>query len=218
MKHLLSIIVSIACLLVSLHAQAQLEGVEYDWKLRLNKAGIQVFTSKVPGSAFKATRSTMVVEASPASIVALLMDLENCKKWTSTCVQARVIKNVSASENYVYSVTDVPFPLKSRDMVGHITWEVDAESGKVSSTGRALPDEIELKKGLVRVEHADSNWHFTPLSAGQTLIENYTHVDPNGPVPAFLVNLLLVNTPYKSLYNIRKRLKEGVYDKAELPF
>ena len=49
LKHLLSIIVSIACLLVSLHAQAQVEGVEYDWKLRLNKAGIQVFTSKVPG-------------------------------------------------------------------------------------------------------------------------------------------------------------------------
>jgi len=218
LKHLLKILAFGICLVFSLLCQAQVEGTVYDWKLRTDKSGIKVFTSSVPDSAFKATRAVMAVDAHPASIVALIMDLENCRKWIKSCKKARVLEDVSPTENYVYSITRVPFPFKSRDMVGHIVWKVDSQTGKITATGRAMPDRVAPEKGLVRVKHADSNWHFTPLENGKTLVENYTHVDPNGPIPAFLVNLLLVSTPYNSLKGMRKRLKEGVYDKAELPF
>lgn len=218
MKQLLLIFVAGTFLLQALLSQAQVEGVEYDWKRRLDKSGIQIYTSKVAGSAFKATRAVMVVDASPASLVALVMDLENCKTWAKSCKKAYILKSFSSTENYVYSIANAPFPIKSRDMIGHVTWKIDSQTGKVSATGRAKPDAMEPQKGLVRVQHADSNWHFTPLPDGKTRVENYTHVDPNGPIPAFLVNLLLVGTPYKSLKGMRKRLSEGLYDDAELPF
>lgn len=218
LKSLLAIVAFSIFFVSSWQCQAQVVGLEYDWKLRIDKSGIKVFTSEVPGSEFKATLATMTVEAPPANIVALIMDLENCKKWIKSCKSARVLENISPTENYVYSVTRVPFPFKSRDMVGHVIWKVDSLTGKVTATGRATPDKLELKKGLIRIDHADSNWHFTPQADGTTLVENYTHFDPNGPVPAFLVNLLLVGTPFTSLRAMRERLKEGVYDKAELPF
>ena len=217
-KHFFGVLALSICLMGSLQVQAQVEGIDYDWKLKTDKSGIKVFTSNVPGSAFRATLATMTVDAFPASIVALIMDLENCKKWIKSCKKARVLEDISATENYVYSVTSVPFPMKSRDMIGHVVWEVNSQTGKVTATGRAIPDRLELKKGLIRIEHADSNWHFTPLADGKTLVENYTHVDPNGPVPAFLVNLLLVGTPYNTFKGLRQRLKEGHYDNANLPF
>jgi len=217
-KFPLLILVASVCLSFAASSLAQLENVEYNWKRKLNKSGIQVFTSKVPGSPFKATRSVMTVDSRPASIVALIMDLENCKKWVKSCKKAHVLKRFSPSEAYVYSITNAPFPIASRDMIGHITWDVDSQTGKITATGHAKPDEMEPQKGLVRVKFADSNWHFTPLANGKTLVENYTHIDPNGPIPAFWVNLLLVGTPYKTLKGMRKRLAEGIYDDAKLPF
>ncbi len=212
------IVLSSLCMFASMQTLAQVDGVEYDWKLKRDRAGIKVFTSKVPGSAFKATMSVMEVDASPASVAALIGDLKNCKKWIRSCKKAELLHADSPAEKYVYSVTSAPFPLKTRDMVSYVVWKLDAQTGKVSSTGRAMPGYIDKKRGLVRVTHADTNWHLTPLGDGKTRVENYTHIDPNGPIPAFLVNLLLVGVPYNALKGVRNRIKDGAYDDAVLPF
>lgn len=200
----------------SLHAQLHDDGVE--WKLKRDRNGIQVFLSKVSGSRFRAVMSVMEVEATPKQLAALVMDLENCPNWASLCKSAKVIERISVNETYVHSVNNAPFPVRNRDIVSHVKWSYDHVSGKVSMRSDAAPDKLPKKRGLVRIRYASSEWHFTPKPNGMVLVENYAHVDPNGKVPAWLINLTIVESPYKTLKNMRKLILDGVYNDADVAF
>ena len=207
-----------AFLFASVTAQAQWQDAELEWKLKRDRKGIQIFLSKVPGSKFRVVMSVMEVEASPKQLAALVMDLENCPNWAAMCKSAKIIERVSATETYVHSVNNAPFPVRDRDIVSRVKWSYDRASGKISMRSDATPDRLPKKKGVVRVQYASSEWHFTPKGDGKVLVENYAHVDPNGKVPAWLTNLLIEESPYKTLRNMRKLVLEGRYSDAEISF
>ena len=77
---------------------------------------------------------------------------------------------------------------------------------------------VEKNKRAVRVVDAVTQWHFTPLDNGQVKVENYAHINPNGPTPAWLTNLLLVDTPYKTMRSMRQIVEAGDYAGIALPF
>ena len=73
-------------------------------------------------------------------------------------------------------------------------------------------------KNVVRLQHADVTWRIVPLGFKRTLIENYAHIDPNGALPAWLTNMLIVDAPYKALKRLRSIVSQGKYDDAEIAF
>jgi len=199
-------------------AHAQWQEADLEWKLKRDRKGIQVFLSKVPGSRFRAVMSVMEVKADPMQLAALVMDLENCPNWASMCKSAKVIEQISPNQNYVYSVNNAPFPVRNRDMVALVEWSYDSATGKISMRSDATPERLPKKRGLIRVQHASSEWHFTPTEEGVVLVENYAHVDPNGKVPAWITNLLIIESPYKTLKKMRKLVLNGDYRDAEVNF
>ena len=154
----------------------------------------------------------------PEELAALVMDLENCPNWAAMCKSAEVIERISPSVCYVRSVNNAPFPVRDRDVVAKVTWFYDRESGKISMHSDAAPEKLPKQKGLVRVKAASSEWHFTPQENGKVLVENYAHVDPNGKVPAWLLNLMIVESPYKTLKKMRELALTGRYKGIELGF
>jgi hypothetical protein len=160
----------------------------------------------------------MEVEATTKQLAALVMDLDNCPNWAAMCKSAEIIERISATESYVRSINDAPFPVKDRDVIAHVTWSYNQTSGKVFMRSDATPNRLPKRKGLVRVQYASSEWHFTPKANGIVLVENYAHVDPTGSVPAWLTNLLIVDSPYKTLTNMRELISNGAYSDAEVDF
>ncbi len=209
---------SIVFLCCASAADAQWQDAELEWKLKRDRNGIQVFLSKVPGSKFRAILSIMEVEATTKQLAALVMDLDNCPNWAAMCKSAEIIERISATESYVRSINDAPFPVKDRDVIAHVTWSYNQTSGKVFMRSDATPNRLPKRKGLVRVQYASSEWHFTPKANGIVLVENYAHVDPTGSVPAWLTNLIIVDSPYKTLTNMRELISNGAYSDAEVDF
>ncbi|MFT6407628.1 MAG: hypothetical protein ACJAQ6_001041 [Arenicella sp.] len=197
---------------------AQWQDADLEWTLKRDRNGIQVFLSKVPGSKFRAVLSVMELAADTQQLTALAMDFDNCSNWVALCRSAKVIERISPSESYVHSINNAPFPVRNRDVVAHVRWSYDKVSGKVHMRSDATPDRLPKRKGLIRIKNASSEWHFTPKEGGVVLVENYVHVDPNGNVPAWLINLLIVDSPYRTLSNMRKLVLEGGYSDAEVRF
>jgi hypothetical protein len=211
-------LVSITFMFFGLSADAQWKDAELEWKLKRDRNGIQVFLAKVPGSKFRAILSVIEVETNTRQLAALVMDLENCPNWVAMCKSAEMIERISATESYVRSINNAPFPVRDRDVVAHIKWSYEQANGKVFMRSDATPERLPKRKGLIRVQYASSEWHFTPKVNGMVLIENYTHVDPTGSVPAWLTNLLIVDAPYKTLKNMRALISKGAYSDAEVDF
>lgn len=210
-------LIGLVLILLPCMASAQLDGVSYDWKEKKNKKGIAISTSTVEGSPFKAVRGEMIVKASVASLVALVEDLKACPDWAAMCKEARVEERISPNESYAYIYNDIPFPVRDRDVYTHVVWTQDPETKKVSMTSTATEGGTPKSKA-VRIENAVSQWHFTPQADGTTIVENFGHIDPNGPTPAWITNLMLVDTPYRSMKKMRDLVESGAYDDVEVPF
>ena len=210
-------LILVVTLLFPLLAHAQLEGISYDWKEKKNKNGISISTSSVEGSSFKAVYGEMTVKASVASLFALVDDMPACPDWAAMCKEAKVEKRISDSESYVYIYNDIPFPVSDRDVYTHVVWTLDSETKRVSMTSTASKGGTPKTKA-VRLEDAISQWHFTPNDDGTTKVESFGHIDPNGPTPAWITNLLLVNSPYKTMLRMRTIIESGAYSDAVVPF
>ena len=209
---------AMALLLMPCAGYSQEVGVDYDWKLKRDRDGIQIYLSSVPGSKFKAIRSVMQFQTQTRSLVALVMDLPNCPNWAAMCKEARSTKYLSETESLIYTHNDLPFPVRDRDVFSLVKWSYEPHSGKVSMVSRAVDGEHPKNKGIIRIEKAVTQWHFTPLSDGDVLVESYAHVDPNGATPAWLTNLLMVDSPYKTMKNMRDILQQGSYKDAQIAF
>ena len=196
---------------------AQEEGIEYNWKEKRNKEGIRIYTSKVPGSKYKAVRGSMLVKGNIHSLVALVQDTSSCSEWAHLCKESRIHKKISDAEYYVYSYNDIPFPARDRDVLAKVIWKQDPETLSVSMTSKPVSGIVEKTKA-VRIEEATSQWHFTPLEDGSTQVEIYAHINPNGATPAWLTNMLLVKTPFKTMLNMRKKIESGEYKDSKISF
>ncbi len=188
------------------------------WDLKRNKQGIQVYTRSVEGSKFKAVQAKMEIEATLTELTALILDTEACSDWADLCKEARVHEQLSPTEFYVYTYNNVPWPVSDRDALAHVKWSQDPESYAVSMQAKATDGILEKRKGAVRLTEANTGWTFTPVADGKVEVVMSAHVDPAGPTPAWLTNMLLVDSPFKTMKQMRKVIAGGGYRDAKVAF
>lgn len=192
---------------------------EPEWELKKDDAGIQVLTRAVDGSKFKAVRATMTVTAQIPALVALVRDTEACPEWAHLCKSAAEHEVISETELYVYTHNDLPWPVSDRDALAHVTWAVDAATGTVTMTARAVGEsDLKEKRGVVRLSNALTSWTFRPVGDGRVDVISDAHVDPGGPLPAWITNMLLIDAPFQTLTRMRALADTGRYDDASFAF
>lgn len=208
MKHIL--LVSFLALLTAI-AFAQQDSAD-GWELKKDKNGIQVYTRDVQGSKFKQVRSVMQTDFRLQSVVALIRDGEACPRWADLCKESRVIETVSETEFYVYNLNDIPWPVKDRDAITHVKWERNPDTGLVTMTATATDSElVPPTKKAVRLQNAVTRWMMLPKPNGTLEISSEGHIDPAGPTPAWVTNLMLVDSPFKTMENLRQEMANDAY-------
>ncbi len=219
LRHSRSVLLLVLVGLLSIsHAMAGSVFDNIEWKLKRDKRDIQVYTGKIAGSTHRAVFSTATLDATPNEVVALLLDLKNCRDWASLCKEARVESQLSATESIVYGMKDLPFPARDRDSYSSVRWHFDDQSGIVSMDSQAVNGNYEKRKGVVRLDYAHVNWRIVPNDSGGVIVENYAHIDPNGNLPSWLTNMIAVEAPYKALRKMRSVLKTGKYKGQTIAF
>jgi len=189
------------------------------WDLRKDEEGIQVYTRKVEGSPYDAVKAITVVEnVRLAAMIALVEDTAACSDWVDRCEESFLHERISATESYVYTHTNLPFPVKDRDMLSHVAWRQDPATLEVVMQSEATSDQLDDVRGRVRLVDGEVSWHFKPLGSGRVEITNHAHIDPNGPLPGWLVNLLLVDTPFETLKSFAAEITKPKYRDANIGF
>lgn len=204
--------------LVPILVSAGMVSAQTDWKPGTEKEGIKVYTSLVPGSKIKAVKVETELDATPAQLVAVIMDVKNAPEWvyhTKSCV---LVKQVSPSELYYYSEISLPWPAANRDFVAHLTVSRDSQTGIVTIQGPAVPGFVPVKKGIVRVDHSDGKWVITPDGPGQVKVVYSIHVDPGGDLPSWLVNMFASQGPLQIFRNLKLELQKPEYQNSTLAF
>ncbi len=190
-----------------------------DWKLRRDRESIQVYTSAVEGSRYDAVLSrTIMHDVRLSALVGLLKDSEACPRWADKCAESYVYEKISDTELLVYTHNNLPFPIKDRDILSHVTWHQDPETLDVIMNSEATVDILPRKKGKLRLLSASVSWQFNPLPDGFVEVINQAHINPGSRLPGWITNRLLVDTPYETMKSFVAEVRKPKYRDADVSF
>jgi len=179
-----------------------------DWRLEKERDGIQVYSRAVAGSPIRAVKGVVRVRAKLAAVVVLLQNPKLRSSWDEMCKEAYRYDSPSAGVDRIYVHHDLPWPVADRDMLLLTEWRTDATTGVVSMLARAVTGGVPEYKNRVRVTEAENRWQIIPLSEGEQELVAEMHADPAGPIPAWLLNWLSVDAPFKTLQQVRTVLEQ----------
>ena len=88
---------------------------EKKWKLIKDKKGIKVRARRVEMSPIRSFKGVKEYESNVNAMAALLFDTEYLTSWMKLTDVAEVVKQVSKTEIYRYTVNKLPWPFRTRD-------------------------------------------------------------------------------------------------------
>jgi len=188
-----------------------------EWELVKDEDGIKVHTRTVESSPYREFKGTTIISASLATVLGVLDANGACPDWVHQCESSVLLEDDGLGNRYTYQVTDLPFPVASRDSVMHVNITNDAATGIITIITHSAPDHYPPSKH-VRIIESVGSFELTPLSANETRIVWSQHVNPAGKLPAFMINAFVIDMPFKSLQAMRKLVLLPRYQALELDY
>ncbi len=177
-----------------------------EWVLQKNESGIQVYTKIVEGERLKAFRAVATFSASPEEVLAIVMDADQASAWQDRVTEGKLIKKINETSYISYCLIDVPWPLDDRDIV--IRVDVTRQGDNIICTMTNAPDAYPRKASVVRMPRYEGKWVLEKLPNGGTRATSEGLSSPGGSIPDWLANSEVVDSPFNTMQNLRKRLGE----------
>jgi hypothetical protein len=195
-----------------------LAGADEAWQVEKDKDGIQISTRAVEGWSIREIRGTVRIQARLSSVVAVLVDVDASHELSDVVAEAKVLQRDSDTRYRLYSAMKLPWPVANREIINQREIVQDPASLAVSVTDLAVDDATPHRDGYVRMTKSRQQWTLTLVPGGEVQVEMHALADPAGPIPAFVVNAMAVDHPYKTLGNLRRMAQSAKYADASLPY
>jgi len=185
-----------------------------NWKLSKDKNGIVVYTAET-GSSYKMFKGEMTIDANIHGLIYLLKDADKIPEWMFKVDEFEIYVEEDEKQWMSWTGIDMPWPVDNRDVV---TWQVlkKTEKGFLIEISSA-PDKMKERQDFVRLRVSKGYWAFEETTDGKVKVTYQFQTEPEG-IPAWVVNLLIVDSPYNTLLNMRDLIKEEPYKSINLPY
>jgi len=199
-------LLSVSFLLMVLTVLAQ---DDEGWKLKKIKDGITIYTRMAKGSKskFKEYKAETLVQASTDRVLEVLTNTDRYSKWMAGIKETRLLKKENDSTFYIYARLSVPWPFNDRDEISKSVIYKDSIHRGYFMTIKLISGYLPKIKGVVRMTDGNGYWLLEPKPGGKTRVVQQFIVDPGGNMPAWIVNIFLVDSPYKSLSGLKKEVE-----------
>jgi hypothetical protein len=197
---------------VSLLVLPEAVRADSSWQPRYEKDGIRVLSRTPENEKYQEFLAEVEVAATLAQAISLLQDNAACTRWLYRCKESRIIQEVSNQERFFYQVSGLPFPARARDSVFHATVSYNPDrsvSIHMVSAADRLPE-----SDYVRIQKAYGVYRLEPIDDNKTRVRWQMYLDPAGALPAWIVNSMLTDLPFRSLQSFRQLVKEPPYSQA----
>jgi ribosome-associated toxin RatA of RatAB toxin-antitoxin module len=189
-----------------------------DWQLKKFENGISVYTRNTENSKYKELKAVYQLKTSLSSVIALLNDVDSYPKWIYRCGSSKLLKQSSDQDLIRYQTVIAPWPVDNRDMIVEVHSRQDETTGIVYQKVTALPDYMKELPGHVRIREFKGLWTLTPLGNGVIEVKYELLVNPAGSIPAWVVNMAVVDGPYETSVHMQEWLRKEKYQQASFPF
>jgi len=175
-----------------------------DWILAKDKNNIKIYTREREGSNIKEFRAITSTTANMEQLESHMLEVADFPAWQANVTTAKILKQISPTEMYIYYTSDLPWPVSDRDIIAHCV-RTETEVGIVTYTLFGKPDYIPRNEDFIRIPKSLGSWRFIPEDDGVIKIIYQFYGDPSGSLPAWIINMYIVDGPYQTLINLRRR-------------
>jgi uncharacterized membrane protein len=177
-----------------------------NWTLRKEKNGIQVYTKKRAKSNIYMYRVKTKIDAPVQKVYEQVIDFRENLKYMEL-VDSLSFLNHREDISYInYMSFDMPWPVTNREMV--MEMDVHRHKDSIHLVSNDLPGYVEQNKNYIQVEDFNEEW-FIKYDENEkvTHITIQGWVNPGGDIPAWIVNLFSVRTPFRFISGILSEVK-----------
>ncbi len=179
------------------------------WRVIKEERGITVSRREQPGYGLPSFRGKGPVRGSVLQVLALMLDSSSVKEWAYGVNKSRLLKRINENEELIYLYSDVPWPVRDRDMVLRRTVEVVKPGEEfhihLACEPRATPE----ISGAIRVKKCKSGFHLRRLDATSTEVDYEMTLDPAGLLPKWASNYVAKHVPFKTLVALEAQTAES---------
>ncbi|MEZ5040797.1 MAG: START domain-containing protein [Saprospiraceae bacterium] len=168
-----------------------------------------VYTRSSNLSSVKEIKIEASFDVNVAHFMEVLNNVPAYTDWVYKCSQAHRLKTIGEHEYIYYLISDIPFPLKDRDIVIHSKQWFDPAIQGYRAKSVALPAFISQNPNMVRVPLLQSLWEIRPVNDKQVDIVYQILTEPGGKIPAWMVNMAIANGPIHTMKELALYLKEN---------
>ena len=176
------------------------------WELKRDREGVAIYTRESPDSPLKEYRVTAVYNYPLEALFAESTDLLSRPEWVIRCSGVEIIDTVDGRIRY-HTSYDLPWPFQDRDLVVELE-VISSGPEEAHLLTRSIGLDYPLKEGVIRMPGYREEVFFEKIDDRRTRFRSEGFADPGGTVPAWLVNLFLVDGIYDTVIRTRERLAE----------
>lgn len=181
--------------------------VDDGWKLAKDKKGIIIYTRPVNDSKLNEFKLFTSFNTKVEKLVRVLLDVENYDKWGEHVKYCAVLEKESDNAYYIYSEAKLPWPFVNRDIINLVSVNYSVKRDTAMLIIEGYPDYTPEKEGIIRIPVSKGWWHIYQVDEENVRIEYSYKVDPGGSIPAWLLNMFIVDGPYKTMINMKEYLE-----------
>ncbi len=176
---------------------------QQDWTLKKDKNGIKVYTKDHENEKIKFYRLNTSFKADMEDVFKFNTDFDNYENWVKNCEKSEVISS-SKNEIIYYSKYKTPWPADDRDFITKVSVKRHTEN-EILLTMEPANYDYPKEDGVVRVTNFLDKWKITTSTDNVIQIETEGYYDPGGSIPAWIVNMFMVDGPYHSMLTLKEK-------------
>ena len=131
-------------------------------------------------------------------------------EWVDLMTEHSVIRPLGENKNLIYESYGLPWPISDRDYVMQ-------EQYIFAGASRVFPIEYTSVEDAAKPEQDEhvratvyrTFWRLTMVDAARTKVEIEVFTDPRGSLPAWLINLIQKDWPWKTIDGLVRRAQKG---------
>ena len=196
-----------------------------EWHLEKDKNGVRAYTRDMPGSAVRQFKVETNLPVPMDVVLAVFEDFKRYREWKFQVEISGELSQPNETTWFHYQGQDLPFPASNRMFVLKSQLQVKDKNTIIIET-HAVPEYcnnaqlntcaavIDFDALVVKV--ADGDTLVQQTANGSTHVVWTQHVEPGGSIPAWMINKMLVDSPWEAFNSLRQYVKTPRYANAKL--
>lgn len=177
-----------------------------DWALKKNANAIKIYTREIPNETIDEYKAITTIDAKIESVVSELINAPQYNDTSDSGI-SYYVKQLSENQHVFYAHKALPWPIRDRDIITLLTVEKISDT-KYKLILKSLPDAVPEKDNTIRIKNLVGHW-ILEEDDNKTKITQQLFVNPEGALPSFVINNLLVKGPFKTFSELRQTLKNS---------